>query len=239
MSSRRSTQGEGAKNALCRVNGRAEALPEPVEPIDFAEKRLAKRWPGLARETGAPTAERAGDGRALRPETVAAQAGGGMDAGTGGIVPPIHVATTFVRDPDNQYRRGYSYGRSDNATVRQARSVHELEGSGDLAVCVGDGGGDRRVSGADGPRTWWPPRHVLGPAEWLPRTRRATVSRATSSTPARSERSRSHAAGATRLVWTETPANPNGTSPISRSRPHRPRRRRCAGGRFTRCRRRC
>jgi len=65
----------------------------------------------------------------LSPETVAAQAGGAMDEETGGIVPPLHVTTTFLRDPDNQYRRGYSYGRADNATVRQVENVMtQLEG---------------------------------------------------------------------------------------------------------------
>ena len=63
-----------------------------------------------------------------RPETVAAQAGAAGDPSTGAIVPPIHLATTFVRDADNQYRRGYCYGRSDNATVRQVEHVlNELE----------------------------------------------------------------------------------------------------------------
>ena len=58
-----------------------------------------------------------------RPETILAQGGGAVDAATGAIVPPIHMATTFVRDADNQYRRGYCYGRSDNATVRQVEDV--------------------------------------------------------------------------------------------------------------------
>ena len=37
----------------------------------------------------------------IKPETLAAQAGGLIDGETGAIVPPIHVATTFERDPDN------------------------------------------------------------------------------------------------------------------------------------------
>ena len=65
----------------------------------------------------------------LAPETIAAQAGGAMDEETGGIVPPLHLTTTFVRDPDNQYRKGYVYGRADNATVRQVEDVlTQLEG---------------------------------------------------------------------------------------------------------------
>jgi cystathionine gamma-synthase len=59
----------------------------------------------------------------LKPETLLAQAGGAIDSETGAIVPPIHVATTFLRDPDNEYRRGYGYGRPDNATVRQTEAV--------------------------------------------------------------------------------------------------------------------
>jgi cystathionine gamma-synthase len=39
------------------------------------------------------------------------------------VVPPLHLATTFVRDPDNQYRAGYAYGRPDNATTRHAEAV--------------------------------------------------------------------------------------------------------------------
>ena len=58
-----------------------------------------------------------------RPETVLAQAGGAIDPETGAVVPPVHIATTFVRDPDNSYRRGYGYGRPDNATVRQTEAV--------------------------------------------------------------------------------------------------------------------
>jgi cystathionine gamma-synthase len=65
----------------------------------------------------------------LGSETIAAQANGAVDSATAAIVPPIHMATTFVRDADNQYRRGFCYGRSDNATVRQAEDVlTKLEG---------------------------------------------------------------------------------------------------------------
>src|SRR5215210_9266859 len=55
--------------------------------------------------------------------SLAAQAMGSVDPVTMAVVPPIHVATTFVRDPDNAYSSGYAYGRPDNATVRQAEAV--------------------------------------------------------------------------------------------------------------------
>ena len=58
----------------------------------------------------------------LSPRTLAAQALGTIDERTRAIVPPIHLATTFERDPDNLYRSGNSYGRPDNETVREAEA---------------------------------------------------------------------------------------------------------------------
>src|SRR5437588_9887924 len=65
-----------------------------------------------------------------RLRTLAAQALGAIEPVTKAVVPPVHVATTFERDPDNQYRAGFVYGRPDNATVRQAEAViAALEGA--------------------------------------------------------------------------------------------------------------
>src|SRR3954469_15737439 len=63
------------------------------------------------------------------PATLAAQALGWIDQGTGAVVLPVHTATTFERDPDNQYRRGRGYGRSDNPTYDQPEAlITALEG---------------------------------------------------------------------------------------------------------------
>jgi cystathionine gamma-synthase len=76
---------------------------------------------------------------ASAPRTIAAQALGAMEPETRAVVPPLHVATTFIRDPDNQYRSGYIYGRADNATVRQAEAViAALEGAPE-AMLLGSG----------------------------------------------------------------------------------------------------
>lgn len=64
-----------------------------------------------------PTAQR------WTKRTLTAQALGKTDPVTGGVVPPIHVATTYLRDPDNQYSSGFVYGRPDNETIREAESV--------------------------------------------------------------------------------------------------------------------
>ena len=74
------------------------------------------------------------------PQTLAAQAMGFVDAESKGIVPPLHTATTFIRDPDNQYRSGRVYGRDDNPTYDHSEAVlAALEGGAEaLAEGLGD-----------------------------------------------------------------------------------------------------
>src|SRR5436309_13460402 len=57
------------------------------------------------------------------PATLAAQALGWTEGSTGAVIMPVHTATTFERDPDNQYRRGRSYGRADNPTYDQPQAL--------------------------------------------------------------------------------------------------------------------
>ena len=49
----------------------------------------------------------------FKPRTIAAQALGAIEPETKGVALPIHVSTTFIRDPDNQYRTGYIYGLAE------------------------------------------------------------------------------------------------------------------------------
>jgi cystathionine gamma-synthase len=73
------------------------------------------------------------------PRTFAAQALGRIDERTRAVVPPIHLTTTFIRDPDNQYRTGNIYGRPDNETVREAEAIiAALEGA-QAAMVLGSG----------------------------------------------------------------------------------------------------
>jgi cystathionine gamma-synthase len=55
--------------------------------------------------------------------SLTAQAMGHVDPITKAVVPPIHVATTYIRDEDNAYSSGFVYGRPDNATIREAEGV--------------------------------------------------------------------------------------------------------------------
>ena len=104
--------------------------------------------------------------RPLSPRTLAAQALGTIDERTRAIVPPIHLATTFERDPDNLYRSGNSYGRPDNETVREAEAVDRRarRRSRYARLRIGHVGGDRPFPE---PRAGRPcgraQGHVLGP----------------------------------------------------------------------------
>ncbi len=67
----------------------------------------------------------------LKPATIAAQAAGAQDVATGGVVPGISLASTYLRGEDyGLLRPGNTYGRDQNDTVRQAEEVvRALEGA--------------------------------------------------------------------------------------------------------------
>lgn len=52
-------------------------------------------------------------------DTILAHAGSEPDPATGAIIPPLHLSTTFERDPDGSYARGFMYSRNENPTRRQ------------------------------------------------------------------------------------------------------------------------
>jgi cystathionine gamma-synthase len=150
--------------------------------------------------------------RTLRPETIAAQAAGAGDAATGAVVPPIHVATTFVRDADNLYRRGYCYGRSDNATVRQVEDVlAALEGA-ETSLLFASGMAAATTTLLALPR----PAHIVAPTamywglrHWLLEdapSHGLEVTFFDASDPG--ALGNAIRPGRTRLVWVETPSNP-------------------------------
>jgi cystathionine gamma-synthase len=147
-----------------------------------------------------------------KPSTLAAQALGWVDPSTRAVIPPIHTATTFIRDPDNQYRSGRSYARADNPTFDHAEALlAALEGG---AACL------TFASGMAAATTVFqilaPGDHVVAPnvmywglRRWLTtfgRERGLVVDLVDASdldaiaTALRP--------GKTRLIWIETPANP-------------------------------
>ena len=63
------------------------------------------------------------DAKKMKPESIAAQALGWVDDATRAIAPPIHTATTYLRDEDNQYRSGRVYSRDQNPSYDQAEAL--------------------------------------------------------------------------------------------------------------------
>ena len=150
--------------------------------------------------------------RTWTPRTLAAQALGQVDEATRAVVPPIYVSTTFIRDPDNQYRSGNIYGRPDNETVRQAEAViAALEGA-EAALVLGSG-----MSAATALfLALSPGDHVVAPKIMYWSLRNWLMTEATrwglkvdlvDMTDLDTVRSAVRP-GATTLVWIETPSNP-------------------------------
>ncbi len=147
----------------------------------------------------------------LRPATLAAQALGWTDPATGAVVLPVHTATTFERDPDNQYRRGRGYARADNPTYDQPEAlITTLEG-GAASLLFASG-----MAAAAAVFDSLPPgSHAVAPRVmyWALRRRLAAAGNeavAVDFVDATSldELRRAVVPGRTQLVWIETPANP-------------------------------
>ena len=152
------------------------------------------------------------DHAAQAPETVAAQGLGWIDAGTGAVTPGIQPSSTFLRDPDNQYRRGRAYARADNPTFDQPEAVLASLEKGAAAALFASGvaaatacflalrPGDHVVA----PQVmYWSLRNWLGSyardwgldVDFVDMTDLSALARAIKP-------------GRTRLVWVETPSNP-------------------------------
>jgi cystathionine gamma-synthase len=64
----------------------------------------------------------------LSRRTLAASALGAGEPTTRALTPPIHVATTYIRDEESNCSTGFVYGRSDNVSIHQAEAlIAELE----------------------------------------------------------------------------------------------------------------
>ena len=148
----------------------------------------------------------------LHPATIAAQALGWTDASTGAVVLPVHTATTFLRDPDNQYRRGRSYGRADNPTYDQAQAVLTALEGGTASLLFSSG----MAAAAAVFQCLARDSHVVAPRVmyWGLRSWLRNFSEAWGlavefvDTTSLDVLRRAVRPGHTRVLWIETPANP-------------------------------
>jgi cystathionine gamma-synthase len=149
---------------------------------------------------------------AQHPDTVAAQALGWVDERTRAVTPPIHVSSTYLRDPDNQYRSGRIYARADNPAFDQAEAVLcALEGGHQALLFASGMAAATAVFQALAPGD-----HVLAPQVMYWSLRNWLMTFATGwglqvelidmTSPAAVQAALRP--GKTRLVWIETPANP-------------------------------
>lgn len=144
-------------------------------------------------------------------DTRAVHAGREPDPETGAVTPPLHFATTFERDADGDYRRGYVYGRQSHPTrERLETALAALEGGREAVAFASGLAACRSVFDALPPDA-----HVIATADCyhglksqvaaLADGRRLTVSWVdTSDTGAVAAAMRADTA----LLWVETPTNP-------------------------------
>ncbi|MBY0432414.1 MAG: PLP-dependent aspartate aminotransferase family protein, partial [Rhodospirillales bacterium] len=147
-----------------------------------------------------------------RPETLAAQGMGWVDEATGAVIPPIHPATTFRRDPDNQFRTGRMYSRADNPTYdHAAQLLTALEGGADSLLFASGMAAATAVF-----LSLEPGAHIIVPKvmywalrHWLHNfaTRWGMMVEGVDLTDLDAARAALRP-GRTRLIWVETPANP-------------------------------
>jgi cystathionine gamma-synthase len=79
------------------------------------------------------------DWRKVRVETLAVHAGHEIDPATGAVVAPIHLSTTFERDVEGTYARGFMYTRNDNPNRKALEEGVSLLEGGAAAAAFGSG----------------------------------------------------------------------------------------------------
>jgi cystathionine gamma-synthase len=146
------------------------------------------------------------------PATMAAQALGWVDESTKALIPPVQPSTTFVRDPDNQYRSGYSYARPTNPTFGPPENL--LAGLEGGAACLTFASGMAAAAAVflalrRGDHVVAPQVMYWGLRNWLKSfaaDRGAVVDFVDAS--ATDRLAAAVQPGRTKLVWIESPANP-------------------------------
>jgi cystathionine gamma-synthase len=147
----------------------------------------------------------------MRPETLAVHAGGEPDAQTGALSPPLHLATTFVHGPAGERIAGYEYTREGNPTQDRLEAALAAMEGGAAALAFASGMAamtavlEALPGGAEVliPEDCYTGLRLLG-EEVLPlrglRTRAVDFGDL--------DAVRAALTPATRLLWAETPSNP-------------------------------
>ena len=147
----------------------------------------------------------------MRIETLAVHAGRKVDPTTGAVTPPIHLSTTFERDPDGSYSRGYLYARDGNPNrTALEQCLGELEGGAAAAAFSSGSAATEAVLLALSPGD-----HLVAPQDVYHGTARLIREimvpwglEASFVDMTKLEAVHAALQPNTRLVWVETPSNP-------------------------------
>ena len=150
-------------------------------------------------------------GKQYKFETLAVHAGHAVDAGTGAVTEAIHLSTTFERDEDGGYSRGFLYSRNHNPNRNGLEAaLAALEGG---AVSAAFGSGLAAVTAIF--QGLMPGDHVIAPVDIYHGT--ANVLRqlfakwgVTASFVDMTDLNgvRNALSPQTKIIWIETPSNP-------------------------------
>ncbi len=178
----------------------ARAIAAAAFRIDFPTGPRRTRAPGIPFPS-----------LTMRIETLAVHAGHDVDPSTAAVTPPIHLSTTFARDPDGSYRAGFLYSRYTNPNrAALERCLTELEGGAAAAAFASGSAATMTLLQALGPGS-----HVIVPDDAYfgtiklardilgPWGLELSIVDMTDLEGVRAAMRRN-----TRLIWVETPSNP-------------------------------
>jgi cystathionine gamma-synthase len=146
-----------------------------------------------------------------RIQTLAVHAGHDVDVATGAVTEGIHLSTTYERDPDGGYERGYMYGRNSNPNRFGLETALSALDGGAVAAAFSSG----VAAAAAIFQGLMPGDHVIAPIDCYYGTARLlkqlfakwNVS-ASFVDMTRLDTVRSNLTPDTKIIWIETPSNP-------------------------------
>jgi len=147
----------------------------------------------------------------VRFETLAVRIGRDVESGAGDVSPAIHLSTTFERDADGEFSRGYSYMRPDNPGRRALEQcIAALEGGAEAIAYSSGSAASLAVFSL-----LRPGNHIVAPIECYHGTAQQLRDiqgpmgvRYSFVDMTRVDAVREALTDQTRLVWIETPSNP-------------------------------
>lgn len=147
----------------------------------------------------------------MKLETLSIHVGRDVEPTAGDVAPAIHLSTTFERDADGSFSRGYSYARPDNPSRRALEHcLASLEGGADATTYSSGSAASFAVFSLLRPGD-----HVVAPIEAYHGTAQQLrdICAPIGVKPefvdfTRTEAVRAALTERTRLVWIETPSNP-------------------------------